>query len=57
MNNRPLTYLESEGEEEQILTPNVLMWGQNAHEIEETEEDGEEVSKLQKRLKEAKQHA
>lgn len=57
MNNRPLTYLESEGGEEQILTPNVLMWVQNAHEIEETEEDGEEVSKLQKRLKEAKQHA
>ena len=39
------------------MTPNVLMWGQNAHEIEETEEDGDEVSKLHKRLKEAKQHA
>ena len=57
MNNRPLTYVESEGGEEQVLTPNVLMWGQNAHEIEEIEEDGDEVSKLHKRLKEAKQHA
>ena len=59
MNNRPLTHLESEGGEEQVLTPNVLMWGQNAHEIEETEteEDGDEVSKLHKRLKEVKQHA
>ena len=58
MNNRPLTHLESEGGEEQVLTPNVLMWGQNAHEIEETEteEDGDEVSKLHKRLKEVKQH-
>lgn len=39
------------------MTANVLMWGQNAHEIEETEEDGDEVSKLHKQLKEAKQHA
>ena len=31
LNNRPLTYLESDGGEEQVLTPNVLMWGQNAH--------------------------
>lgn len=29
MNNCPLTYLKSEGGEEQVLTPNVLMWGQN----------------------------
>ena len=57
MNNRPLTYLKSEGGEEQVLTPNALTWGQNAHEIEEIEEDGDEVSKLHKQLKEAKQHA
>ena len=57
MNNHPLTYLKSQGGEEQVLTPNLLMTGQNAHEIEETEEDGDEVSKLHKRLKEAKQHA
>ena len=57
MNNRPLTYLESKGGKEQVLTPNVLMWGQNEHEIEEAEEDRHEVSKLHKQLKEAKQHA
>ena len=59
MNNRPLTHLESQGGEEQVLNPNVLMWGQNAHEIEETEteKDGDKVSKLHKRLKEVKQHA
>ena len=37
MNNRPFTYPESEGGEEQVLTLNVLMWGQNAHKIEKTE--------------------
>ena len=48
LNNCPLTYLESEGGEEQVLTPNMLMWRQNADQIEETEEDGDEVSKLHK---------
>ena len=57
LNNRPLTYLESDGGEEQALTPNVLMWGQNAYEVEEPEEEGDEVTKLHKRLREAKQHA
>lgn len=57
LNNRPLTYFESDGGEEQVLTPNVLMWGQNAHQVEETEEDRDEVSKLHKRLKETKWHA
>ena len=57
LNNRPLTYLESDGGEEQVLTPNVLMWGQNAHQVEETEEDGDEVSKLHKRLRETREHA
>ena len=33
------------------------MWGQNAHQVEEIEEDGDEVSKLHKRLRETKQHA
>ena len=56
LNNRPLTYLDSDGGEEQVLTPNILMWGQNAHPIE-GEEDEEETSALSKRLKEAKNHA
>ena len=56
LNNRPLTYLDSDGGEEQVLTPNVLMWGQNAHPIE-GEKDEEETSALNKRLREAKNHA
>ena len=38
-----------------MLTPNILMWGQNAHPIE-GEEDEEEISALNKRLREAKNH-
>ena len=34
LNNRFLTYFDSDGGEEQVLTPNILMWGQNAHPIE-----------------------
>ena len=58
LNNRPLTYLDSNGGEERVLTPNVLMWGQNAHPIE-GEEDEEDTSALSKckRLREAKNHA
>ena len=56
LNNRPLTYLDSDGGEEQVLTPNVLMWRQNAHPIE-VEKDEEETSALNKRLREAKNHA
>ena len=41
-NNRPLTYVESEQEEEQVLTPNTILWGQNVHTIDESDtDDGE----------------
>ena len=33
LNNHPLTYVESDGGEEQILTPNTIMWGQQSKEI------------------------
>ena len=56
MNNRPLTYLDSEGGEEQVLTPKILMWGQTAHPIK-GEEDEDETCALNKRLREAKNHA
>ena len=36
LTNRPLTYVEAEGEEE-MLTPNVIMWGSDAHLIEDIE--------------------
>lgn len=57
LNNRPLTYMESEAGEEQVLTPNLIMWGQDAHIIEDIEADLDEVSKIHRRLMEKKQHA
>ena len=58
LNNRPLTYVESSQEEEQILTPNTILWGQDSYalgEINEMEDD--EVCRLHKRLTLARQHA
>ncbi|XP_028415673.1 uncharacterized protein LOC114539152 [Dendronephthya gigantea] len=57
LNNRPLTYVESDHSEEQVLTPNVILWGQNACTIEPDETFDDEISKVQKRLEVAKQHA
>ena len=54
--NRPLTYLDSDEGEEQVLNPHILMWGQNAH-ANEGEEDEEETSALNKRLRETKNRA
>ena len=44
LNKRPLTYVEAEGEEE-VLTPNVIMWGPDAYPIEDIEliEDDKET--------------
>ena len=51
--------MEAEGEEE-VLTPNVIMWGSDAHPIEDIElieDDKEKLTKMNKRLEEAKAHA
>ena len=56
LNNRPLTYVESEAGEEEVLTPNILMWGQNAYTLEEIEVNGDAINKLPKRLELKKQH-
>ena len=59
LNSRSLTYVEAEGEED-VLTPNVIMWGRDAYPIEDIEpiEDGKEkLTKMNKRLEEAKAHA
>ena len=51
--------MEAEGEEE-VLTPNVIMWGRDAHPIEDIEfieDDKEKLTKMNKRLEEAKAHA
>ena len=60
LNNRPLTYVESNQEEEQVLTPNTILWGQNSYalgEVNEQEDDDGVVGALHKRLTLARQHA
>ena len=57
MNNRPLTYVESEVGEDQVLTPNVIMWGQNSHILEDIEVESESFAKFQRRLQHAREHA
>ena len=56
LNNRPLTYVESESGEEQVLTPNIIMWGRDSHAFEDVEVDEERVTKMYKRLKNAREH-
>ena len=48
--------MESETEEEKMLTPNAMMRGQEAYTIEDIELEGAEVTKLQVRLNEKRQH-
>ena len=56
LNNRPLTYIESDFGKE-VLTQNVIMFGQKAHQIENIEVEDDEVTKMLKRQQEAKQYA
>ena len=37
LSNQPLTYVESDGGNEKVLTPNMIMWGQDAHIVEDIE--------------------
>ena len=57
LNNRPLTYVESDGGDEKVLTPNIIMWGQDAHIVEDIEVEENQLTKLYRRLNTAKQHA
>ena len=56
LNNRPLTYVESDSGEEQVLTPNIIMWGKDSHILEELEVEEDTVSKMFRRMKNARQH-
>ena len=49
--------MESGEGEPQVLTPNVIMWGQNAHEIRNIEVDEDETTKLYRRMNNAREHA
>lgn len=57
MNNRPLTYLECDGGEQQVLTPNILIRGENSHMFDDVGDEEDEITKLQRRLKKAKDDA
>ena len=57
MNNWPLTYVESEVGEDQVLTPNLIMWGQNSYILEDIEVESESLTKFQRRLQHAREHA
>lgn len=46
MNNRPLTYVESESGEDQVLTPNLVMWGQGTYILEDIEVEDEELTRF-----------
>ena len=53
----PLTYVESKVDEDLGLTPNVIMWGQNSHILEDIKVESESLTKFQRRLQHAREHA
>ena len=57
MNNRSLTYVESDVGEHQVLTPNIIVWGQNSYILEDIEVEFEILKKFQRRLQHAGEHA
>ena len=57
LNNRPLTYIESNGGELQVLTANTILLGDNSHILEDQKQDENEITKMQKRLNAVRQHA
>ena len=57
LNNRPLTYVESDGGGEEVLTPNLIMWGQQCHILEDSRVEEEELTKFHRRLVKVPQHA
>ena len=50
LNNQPLTIIETEIGEGKVLTPNSILWGQNAHTLDDTEVDLDSVTKCQRQL-------
>ena len=56
MNNRPLTYVEGDNEESQVLTPSMIMWGKNCHILEDIDVEENDLTKMQRRLNNAREH-
>ncbi|CAB3979699.1 Hypothetical predicted protein [Paramuricea clavata] len=57
MNNHPLTYVECDGGEKQVLTPNILIRGENSYMLDDVEDEEDELTKMQRRLRKAKDDA
>ncbi|XP_020611021.1 uncharacterized protein LOC110049558 [Orbicella faveolata] len=58
LNNRPLPYVEAEGGEEEVLTPNTILWGRDVYPVDDTAgSDAEKLTRMTKRLGDAKAHA
>ena len=58
LNNRPLRYVEAEGEEEAVLTPHMILWGRDVYAVEDAEgSDAEKLTRMAKRLENAKANA
>ena len=53
----PLTYIESKVDEDLVLTPDVIMWGQNSYILEDIKVESESLTKFQRRLQHAREHA
>ena len=56
LNNWPLTYIETEVGEERVLTPNTIMWGQNSYIVEDIEVEEDSLTKVYRRLLNAREH-
>ena len=57
LNNRPLTCIESDGGKPRVLTPNAILWSEGSYILEDQERDESKVTKMEKRLKVARQHS
>ena len=49
LNSRPLTYIECDGREPTVLTPDTILWGDDSHVPEDRDQNKSEVAKVHKR--------
>ena len=56
VNYRPVTNVEKDNEESQVLTSNMIMQGKDCHVLEETNVEENDFTKIQRRLKKAREH-
>ena len=56
VNNSPLTYVEGENEEGQVLTSNMITWEKNCHSLEGIDLEEKNLTTMLRRLSTARQH-